>query len=85
MLKEAMPNEREFEELGRDKDLKALLETLHPKAFTSKDFDVLKEQKEWIPSMDGYFSLAVYDAIAKGIMGKAKPVGPAKLWWKLSC
>ena len=36
-------------------------------------------------SMDDYFALAEYNALAQGIMGRAKLEGPAKLWWKLHC
>ena len=42
-------------------------------------------EEEWILSMDDYFSLANYNALAQGIMGRANLEGPAKLWWKLHC
>ena len=35
--------------------------------------------------MDGYFQLAGYNDIAKGILGRAKLDGSAKTWWKSSC
>ena len=35
--------------------------------------------------MDDYFTLANYNSIAQGIMGRAKLEGSAKLWWKLHC
>ena len=35
--------------------------------------------------MEDYFALANYNAMAQGIMGKAKLSGSAKLWWKLNC
>ena len=35
--------------------------------------------------MDDYFALAGYNAVAQGIMGRAKLEGSAKLWWKLHC
>ncbi len=76
---------QEKEEFGRDKDIKNLLKTLQPKAFTGEGSDVPKDLEEWIMSMDDYFSLASYNSVARGIMGRAKLDGPAKLWWKLSC
>ena len=35
--------------------------------------------------MDDYFALAGYNALAQGLMGRAKMDGPAKLWWKMQC
>ena len=35
--------------------------------------------------MEDYFALAKYNNLAKGIMGRAKLEGPAKLWRKLNC
>ncbi len=35
--------------------------------------------------MEDYFALAGYNSLAKGIMGRAKLEGPAKLWRKLNC
>ena len=35
--------------------------------------------------MEDYFALAKYNAVAQGIMGKAKLSGSAKLCWKLNC
>ena len=73
------------ENFGRDKDLKAFLKSLQPKAFTGEGSDVPKVLEEWIMSMDDYFALAGYNALAQGLMGRAKLDGPAKLWWKLQC
>ena len=70
----------EVEDFGRDKDIKNLLKTLQPKAFTGEGSDVPKELEEWIMSMEDYFALAGYNSLAKGIMGRAKLEGPAKLW-----
>ncbi|MCO5597516.1 hypothetical protein L7F22_051594 [Adiantum nelumboides] len=77
--------EREVEDFGRDKDIKNLLKTLQPTAFTGEGPDVLKDFEEWIMSMEDYFDLAKYITLAQGIMGGAKLKGPAKLWRKLSC
>ena len=73
------------EDFGRDKDLKTLLKSLQPKPFTGEGADIPKTLEEWIMSMDDYFTLAGYNALAQGIMGRAKLDGPAKLWWKLHC
>ena len=35
--------------------------------------------------MEDYSTLAKYNNLAKGIMGRAKLEGPAKLWRKLNC
>ena len=75
----------EVEDFGRDKDIKNLLKTLQPKAFSGEGSDVPKTLEEWIMSMEDYFALAKYNNLAKGIMGRAKLEGPAKLWWKLNC
>ena len=75
----------EVEDFGGDKDIKNLLKTLQPKAFTGEGSDVPKGLKEWIMSMEDYFALAGYNTLAKGIMGRAKLDGPAKLWRKLNC
>ena len=72
-----------IEDFGRDKNLKTLLKSLQPKAFTGEGTDVPKILEEWIMSMDDYFALAEYNALAHVIMGKAKLEGPSKLWWKL--
>ena len=69
------------EDFGRDKDLKNLLQNLLPKAFTGDGEDVPKLLEEWILSMEDYFSLAQYNFLAQGLMGRAKLDGPAKLWW----
>ena len=74
-----------IEDFGRDKDLKNLLKNLQPKAFTREETNIPKILKEWIMSMDDYFTLVGYNAVAQGIMGKAKLEGLAKLWWKLHC
>ena len=47
----------EVEDFGRDKDIKNLLKTLQPKAFAGEGSDVSKGLKEWIMSMEDYFSL----------------------------
>ena len=73
------------EDFGRDRDLKTLLKSLQPKAFTGEGNNIPKTLEEWIMSMDDYFALAGYNALAQGIMGRAKLDGPAKLWWKLHC
>ena len=73
------------EDFGRDKDLKNLLRNLLPKAFTGDGEDVPKLLEEWILSMEDYFSIAQYNSLAQGLMGRAKLDGPAKLWWKLHC
>ena len=73
------------EDFGRDENLKTLLKGLQPKSFTGEGVDVPKILEEWIMSMDDYFALAEYNALAQGIMGRAKLEGPAKLWWKLHC
>ena len=36
-------------------------------------------------SMDDYFTFAGYNALAQGIMGRAKLEGSTKLWWNLHC
>ena len=74
-----------MEDFGRDKDLKNLLKNLQPKAFTGEGSNIPKILEEWIMSMDDYFALAGYNAVAQGIMGRAKLEGSAKLWWKLHC
>ena len=76
---------KEKEDFGRDKDIKNLLKTLQPKAFTGEGADVPKVLEEWIMSMEDYFILAGYNNLAQGLMGRAKLEGSAKLWWKLSC
>ena len=73
------------EDFGRDKDLKTLLKHLQPKAFKGEGANIPKILEEWIISMDDYFSLANFNSIAQGIMGRAKLEGSAKLWWKLHC
>ena len=75
----------ETKEFGRDKDIKNLLKNLQPETFTGEGSDVPKDLEHWIMSMEDYFSLAQYNNIAKGIMGRAKVGGSAKLWRKLSC
>ncbi|MCO5582829.1 hypothetical protein L7F22_036729 [Adiantum nelumboides] len=73
------------EDFGRDKDLKTLLNTVEPEPFTVEDSDNASKLEEWIISMEDYFDLAEYNFVAKGIMGRAKIKGPAKIWWKLNC
>ncbi|MCO5563571.1 hypothetical protein L7F22_017216 [Adiantum nelumboides] len=36
-------------------------------------------------SMEDYFDLVEYNSVPKGIMGRAKIKGLAKIWWKLNC
>ena len=43
------------------------------------------ELEEWVMAMEDYFALSGYNALAQGLMGRAKLEGPAKLWWKLNC
>ena len=74
-----------IEDFGRDKDLKNRLKNLQPKAFTGEGNNIPKILEEWIMSMEDYFALAGHNAIAQGIMGRAKLEGSAKLWWKLTC
>ena len=74
-----------MEDFGRDKDLKNLLKSLQPKAFTGEGNNISKILEEWIMSMDDYFTLTGYNAMAQGIMGRAKLEGSAKLWWKIHC
>lgn len=74
-----------MEDFGRDKNLKTLLKSLQPKAFTGEGVNVPNILEEWIIQMDDYFALAEYNSIARGIMGRAKLEGPAKMWWKLNC
>ncbi|MCO5561789.1 hypothetical protein L7F22_015413 [Adiantum nelumboides] len=73
------------EDFGRDKDLKALLKSVQPEPFTGEDSDIAGKLDEWIISMEDYFELAEYNSIAKGIMGRAKIKGSAKIWRKLNC
>ena len=74
-----------IEDFGRDKNLKTLLKSLQPKSFTGEGADIPKVLEEWIMSMEDYFALAKYNALAQGIMGRAKLEGSSKLWWKLHC
>ncbi|MCO5602462.1 hypothetical protein L7F22_056594 [Adiantum nelumboides] len=52
---------------------------------SGEDLDNVSKLEEWIISMEDYFDLAEYNFVAKGIMGRAKIKGPAKIWWKLNC
>ena len=74
-----------IEDFGRNKDLKNLFKNLQPKTFTGEGNNIPKVLKEWIMSMEDYFALAGYNAVAQGIMGRAKLEGSAKIWWKLHC
>ena len=58
------------EDFGRDKDLKSLLKSVQPEAFSGEGVNVANVLEEWIISMDDYFSLAEYNFIAQGIMGR---------------
>ncbi|MCO5568856.1 hypothetical protein L7F22_022557 [Adiantum nelumboides] len=71
------------EDFGRDKDLKTLLRTVQHEPFTGEDSDNASKLEEWIISMEDYFALAEYNFFFKGIMGREKIKGPAKIWWKL--
>ncbi|MCO5593483.1 hypothetical protein L7F22_047497 [Adiantum nelumboides] len=73
------------EDFGRDKDLKTLLKTVQPEPFTGEDLDNASKLKEWIISMEDYFDLGEFNFVAKGIMGRAKIKGSAKIWWKINC
>ncbi|MCO5548838.1 hypothetical protein L7F22_002300 [Adiantum nelumboides] len=73
------------EDFGSDKDLKTLLKTVEPEPFTVKDLDNASKLEEWIISMEDYFDLAKYNFVAKGIMGRVKIKGQAKIWWNLNC
>ena len=64
-----------MEDFGRDKNLKIPLKNLQPKAFTGEGNNIPKILEEWIMSMDDYFALAGYNAVAQGIMGRAKLEG----------
>ncbi|MCO5589190.1 hypothetical protein L7F22_043156 [Adiantum nelumboides] len=72
-------------DFGRNKDLKNLLKIVQPEPFIGEDSDNASKLEEWIISMEDYFDLAEYNFVAKGIMGRAKIKGPAKIWWKLNC
>ena len=61
-----------IEDFGRDKNLKNLLKNLQPKSFTREGTNVPKILEEWIMSMDDYFALAGYNALAQGIIGRVK-------------
>ena len=74
-----------IKDFGRDKDLKTLLKNLQPKAFIGEGNNVPKMLEEWIMSMDDYFALAGYNALAQGIMGREKLEDSTKFWWKLYC
>ena len=64
-----------MEDFGRDKNLKSLLKNLQPKAFTGEGNNIPKILEKWIMSMDDYFALVGYNAVAQGIMGRAKLEG----------
>ena len=57
-------------DFGRDKDLKNLFKNIQSKAFTRQGNNIPKVLKEWIMSMDDYFTLASYNTLAQGIMGR---------------
>lgn len=81
-IPEALPRE----DFGRDKDLKSLLKSVQPEAFSGEGLNVANSSlEEWIISMDDYFALAEYNSLAQSIMARAKLIGPAKMWWKLNC
>ena len=69
-----------FKDFGRDKDLWNLLKTLQPKNFSREGSQVPILLEEWIIEIEDYFELASYNSVAQGIMGRAKLIGPAKLW-----
>ena len=45
-----------MEDFGRDKNLKTLLKSVQPKAFTGEGTDIPKILEEWIIAMDDYFA-----------------------------
>ena len=53
-----------IKDFGRDKGIKNLLKNLQPKAFTGEGNNVPKIFEKWIMSMDDYFTLACYNALA---------------------
>ena len=53
-----------IEDFGRDKDLKNLLKNLQPKAFTGEGNNIPKVLEEWIMSMEDYFALDGFIAVA---------------------
>ena len=61
------------------------MKNIQPKVFIGYEIDIPKILEEWIMSMDEYFSLANYNVVAQGLMGRAKLEGSTKLWWKLHC
>ena len=73
------------EDFGRDKDLKTLLKVLQPKNFLGKVDNVFNILEKWIIKMEDYFALTKYNPVTQGIIGKAKLIDLAKLWWKLNC
>ena len=70
-----LTNNLAIENFGRYKNLKNILKNLQPKAFIGEGTNVPKILEEWIMSMDDYFALAGYNALAQGIMGRAKLEG----------
>ena len=60
----AQMDNRAIEDFGREKDLKNILKNLQPKAFTREGNNIPKILEEWIMSMDDYFTLAGYNAVA---------------------
>ena len=56
----------------KDQNLRTLLKSLQPKTFTREGNDVPKVLEECIMSMEDYFALAKYNALAQEIMGRAK-------------
>ena len=71
------------EDFGQDKNLNTLLKRLQPKSFIGEGANIPKVQEEWIMSMEDFFALAEYNALAQGIMGRTKLEGSGKLGWKL--
>ena len=56
------------EDFGRDHNLKSLLKTLQPKAFSEVGTNVPNALEEWIAELEDYFALVEYNSITQGIM-----------------
>ena len=65
--------------------MRMLLKIFQLEASTWKRSNIPKILDEWIMYMDDYYTLANYNVVAQGIMGRAKLEGSTKLWWKLHC
>ena len=74
-----------LEDFGKNKSLKTFLKLFQPKTFSSKGNRVPNTLEEQIIEIKDYFTLAGYNLVAQCIMGRAKLLRLAKLWWKLNC